>query len=147
MGIKVLPPDVNDSDANYTPRGTDIRFGLAAIRNVGHNVVAAIVEARRSKGRFADFSDFLAKVDQVVCNKRVIESLVKAGAFDSLGHTRRGLIAVHAEAIDLVLETKRAEAIGQFDLFGAADDAEVGAFTSELDHPGRRVGQDRAAHA
>jgi DNA polymerase-3 subunit alpha len=74
MGIKVLPPDVNDSDANYTPRGSDIRFGLAAIRNVGLNVVSSIVEARRSKGRFSDFSDFLAKVDQVVCNKRVIES-------------------------------------------------------------------------
>ena len=135
MGIKVLPPDVNDSDANYTPRGSDIRFGLAAIRNVGHNVVSSIVEARRAKGRFADFADFLAKVDQVVCNKRVIESLVKAGAFDSLGHTRRGLIAVHAEAVDLVLETKRAEAIGQFDLFGASEDAETAGFTSELTIP------------
>jgi DNA polymerase-3 subunit alpha len=135
MGIKVLPPDVNDSDANYTPRGSDIRFGLAAIRNVGHNVVTAIVNARTSKGRFADFADFLAKVDQVVCNKRVIESLVKAGAFDSLGHTRRGLITVHAEAIDLVLETKRAEAVGQFDLFGAADDAETAAFTSDITIP------------
>jgi DNA polymerase-3 subunit alpha len=135
MGIKVLPPDVNDSDANYTPRGSDIRFGLAAIRNVGHNVVSSIVEARRAKGRFADFADFLAKVDQVVCNKRVIESLVKAGAFDSLGHTRRGLIAVNAEAVDLVLETKRAEAIGQFDLFGASEDAETASFTSELTIP------------
>jgi DNA polymerase-3 subunit alpha len=135
MGIKVLPPDVNDSDANYTPRGTDIRFGLAAIRNVGLNVVSSIVEARRAKGRFTDFADFLAKVDQVVCNKRVIESLVKAGAFDSLGHTRRGLITVHVEAVDMVLETKRAEAIGQFDLFGSSDDTETAAFTSELTIP------------
>ncbi|HUV48144.1 MAG TPA: OB-fold nucleic acid binding domain-containing protein, partial [Actinomycetes bacterium] len=135
MGIKVLPPDVNDSDANYTPRGTDIRFGLAAIRNVGLNVVSSVVEARRAKGRFVDFADFLAKVDQVVCNKRVIESLVKAGAFDSLGHTRRGLITVHVEAVDLVLETKRAEAIGQFDLFGSSDDSETAAFTSELTIP------------
>jgi DNA polymerase-3 subunit alpha len=135
MGIKVLPPDVNDSDADYTPRGHDIRFGLAAIRNVGHNVVGAIVDARTRKGRFADFADFLAKVDQVVCNKRVIESLIKAGAFDSLGHTRRGLITVHAEAVDLVLETKRAEAIGQFDLFGSADDAETAAFTSDVTIP------------
>jgi DNA polymerase-3 subunit alpha len=135
MGIKVLPPDVNDSDANYTPRGHDIRFGLAAIRNVGQNVVGSIVDARTRKGRFGDFADFLAKVDQVVCNKRVIESLVKAGAFDSLGHTRRGLITVHAEAIDLVLETKRAEAIGQFDLFGSAEDAETAGFTSELTIP------------
>ena len=135
MGIKVLPPDVNDSDANYTPRGTDIRFGLAAIRNVGLNVVSSVVGARRAKGRFVDFADFLAKVDQVVCNKRVIESLVKAGAFDSLGHTRRGLITVHVEAVDLVLETKRAEAIGQFDLFGSSDDSEMAGFTSELTIP------------
>ncbi len=135
MGIKVLPPDVNDSDANYTPRGTDIRFGLAAIRNVGLNVVSSVVEARRARGRFVDFADFLAKVDQVVCNKRVIESLVKAGAFDSLGHTRRGLITIHVEAVDLVLETKRAEAIGQFDLFGSSDDSETAAFTSELTIP------------
>ncbi|HVQ18565.1 MAG TPA: DNA polymerase III subunit alpha, partial [Actinomycetes bacterium] len=135
MGIKVLPPDVNDSDANYTPRGTDIRFGLAAIRNVGESVVNAIVTARRAKGRFLDFPDFLTKVDQAACNKRVIESLVKAGAFDSLGHTRRGLVAVHAEAVDAVLETKRAEAIGQFDLFGSSDDTDTQSFGVELTIP------------
>ncbi|MFZ0324643.1 MAG: DNA polymerase III subunit alpha [Actinomycetes bacterium] len=135
MGIKVLPPDVNESDADYTPRGSDIRFGLAAIRNVGESVVAGVVAARRSKGRFTDFPDFLAKVDAGVCNKRVIESLIKAGAFDSLGHTRRGLVAVHAEAVDAVLETKRAEAIGQFDLFGSSDDHEAAAFGVELQIP------------
>jgi DNA polymerase-3 subunit alpha len=126
MGIKVLPPDVNESDSDFTPRGSDIRFGLAAIRNVGENVVASIAETRRSKGRFADFADFLRKVEPTVCNKKVIESLVKAGAFDSLGHTRQGLLRVHAEAVDAVMETKRAEAVGQFDLFGGGDDDEGG---------------------
>ncbi len=121
MGIKVLPPDVNESDANYTPRGTDIRFGLTAIRNVGENVVASIVNTRRSKGRYGDFPDFLRKVEQIACNKKVVESLIKAGAFDSLGHTRRGLLSIHAEALDACMEVKRAEAIGQFDLFGADD--------------------------
>ena len=124
MGIKVLPPDVNESDSNFTPRGTDIRFGLSAIRNVGENVVASIIDTRRAKGRFRDFADFLAKVEPVVCNKKVVESLIKAGSFDSLGHTRRGLAAVHAEVIDAAMGTKRAEAIGQFDLFGSADDAD-----------------------
>jgi DNA polymerase III subunit alpha len=124
MGIKVLPPDVNESDALFTPRGTDIRFGLAAIRNVGANVVDSIVRTRRAKGAYADFPDFLRKVDALACNKRLVESLIKAGAFDSLGHTRRGLSQIHAEAIDACLETKRAEAIGQFDLFGG-DDAAV----------------------
>ena len=122
MGIKVLPPDVNESDSNFTAVGSDIRFGLSAIRNVGENVVASIIATRKAKGRFGDFPDFLAKVDANACNKRVVESLVKAGAFDSLGHTRRGLVAVHIEAIDAVLETKRAEAIGQFDLFGGDDE-------------------------
>jgi DNA polymerase III subunit alpha len=122
MGIKVLPPDVNESDSNFTPRGTDIRFGLSAIRNVGQNVVGSIIETRRAKGRYKDFADFLAKVEPVVCNKKVVESLIKAGSFDSLGHTRRGLVAVHAEIIDAAMGTKRAEAVGQFDLFGSADD-------------------------
>jgi DNA polymerase-3 subunit alpha len=123
MGIKVLPPDVNESDLNFTPRGTDIRFGLSAIRNVGENVVNSIVATRKSKGRYTGFHDFLRKVEGVVCNKRVVESLIKAGSFDSLGHTRRGLIAVHADAIDACMETKRAEAMGQFSLFGEVDAA------------------------
>ncbi|MSZ87364.1 MAG: DNA polymerase III subunit alpha, partial [Actinobacteria bacterium] len=123
MGIKVLPPDVNESDADFTPRDTDIRFGLAAVRNVGAGVVASIVGARNEKGRFAHFGDYLAKADAQACSKKTVESLIKAGAFDSLGHTRRGLMAVHMEAIDSVMENKRAEAIGQFDLFGAAGPA------------------------
>jgi DNA polymerase-3 subunit alpha len=122
MGIKVLPPDVNESDVDFTAIGTDIRFGLAAVRNVGVNVVESLKVSRAAKGRFSSFGDFLAKVDVQVCNKRVIESLIKAGAFDSLGHTRRGLFAVHIESVDSVLDTKKAEAIGQFDLFGTSDD-------------------------
>jgi DNA polymerase III subunit alpha len=122
MGIKVLPPDVNSSDADFTPVGTDIRFGLTAIRNVGENVVASVIATRRSKGAYSDFADFLKKVEPVVCNKKVVESLIKAGAFDSLGHTRQGLLRVHADAVDAVMETKRAEAIGQFDLFGGGDE-------------------------
>ena len=93
MGITVLPPDVNASDADFTPVGNDIRFGLSAVRNVGENVVASIVATRKAKGAFTDFADFLRKVDPVVCNKQIVESLIKAGAFDSLGHSRRGLIA------------------------------------------------------
>jgi DNA polymerase-3 subunit alpha len=121
MGIKVLPPDVNESDSEYTPRGVDIRFGLTAIRNVGENVVASIIKNREEKSKYLSFGDFLAKVDSIVCNKKSIESLIKAGAFDSLGHTRRGLMMVYLEALDAVSEAKRAESIGQFDLFGATN--------------------------
>jgi DNA polymerase-3 subunit alpha len=135
MGIKVLAPDVNESDAEYTPRNNDIRFGLAAIRNVGENVVASITRNREEKGRFESFGDFLAKVDATVCNKKTIESLVKAGAFDSLGHTRLGLMSIYLEAIDSVSEVKRAEAIGQFDLFGGNSQITSGVAGVALDIP------------
>ena len=134
MGIKVLPPDVNESDSEYTPRGVDIRFGLTAIRNVGENVVASIIQNRSEKGKYSSFGDFLAKVDAIVCNKKSIESLIKAGAFDSLGHTRRGLMMVYLEALDAVSEAKRAESIGQFDLFGATN-ATTSVSGVELDIP------------
>ncbi|GAA4974057.1 DNA polymerase III subunit alpha [Kineococcus glutinatus] len=132
MGIKVLPPDVNESAANFTPVGTDIRFGLTAIRNVGANVVEAIVAARDGKGRYESFTDFLTKVPAVVCNKRTIESLVKAGAFDSLGHRRRALVAMHETAVDQVVGVKRKEAEGQFDLFaglGGDEGPDAGGFS------------------
>ena len=132
MGIKVLEPDINESDAEYTPRGNDIRFGLAAIRNVGEGVVNSIKTARESKGRFTSFGDFLAKVDAQVCNKKTIESLIKAGAFGSMGATRKGLMAVYLEAIDSVIEAKRAEAIGQFDLFGGENISHVESLDLEI---------------
>ena len=119
MGIKVLPPDVNESQSDYTPLGSDIRFGLTAIRNVGENVVASIVANRTTSGRYESFGDFLTKVDANVCNKKTIESLIKGGAFDSLNHPRKGLTLIYLEAIDSVMEAKRAESIGQFDLFGS----------------------------
>lgn len=127
MGIKVLPPDVNESDATFTPRGGDIRFGLAAVRNVGANVVDSMIATRSSKGRYADFVDFIDKVDTTVCNRRLVESLIKAGAFDSLGHTRRGLLSVHESVIDAAVDLKRAEAVGQFDLFGGMGSDSEGA--------------------
>jgi len=124
MGITVLPPDVNDSMREFAPVGENIRFGLGAIRNVGANVVESIVAARTSKGAFTDFSDYLRKVDINACNKKVIESLIKAGAFDSLGHPRKGLHMVHIDAVDAMMVTKKAEAENQFDLFGGGDGGE-----------------------
>jgi DNA polymerase III subunit alpha len=118
MGIAVLPPDVNESEANFTAVGTDVRFGLSAVRNVGGNVVEGIVRARSEQGKAATFHAFLDAVPLVVCNKRVIESLIKAGAFDSMGHSRRALMTVYEGAVDGVLELKRNEAHGQDDLFG-----------------------------
>jgi len=119
MGIKVLPPNVNESEANFTSKDdSTIVFGLTAVRNVGQNVVDSIVKCRKAKGKYSSFPDFLDKVEAVVCNKRTIESLIKAGAFDEMGHTRKGLTAQFEPMIDNVVQVKRKEAEGQFDLFG-----------------------------
>ncbi|KAB2345516.1 DNA polymerase III subunit alpha [Actinomadura rudentiformis] len=126
MNLQVLPPDVNESAAGFAARGDGrIRFGLAAVRNVGANVVESISATRTAKGRYRSFPDFLDKSEAVVCNKRTIESLIKAGAFDSLGHTRKGLAERHEQAVDAVIGVKRSQAYGQDDLFGlGAADAE-----------------------
>lgn len=126
LGIQVLPPDVNESQANFASVGTDIRFGLTAIRNVGENVVGGIIEAREEKGAYVDFADFLDKVPLTVCNKRVLDSLIKAGAFDSMKHGRRALVTIAEEAVDQHLDLKRNAAIGQDSLFGGLDDEDGG---------------------
>ena len=117
MKIQVLPPDVNESSADFTPVGNDIRFGLTAIRNVGRNVVDRIVTGREEKGRYEHFNDFLEKVDGLVCNKRVIESLIKAGAFDDMKHHRQALFEVHEEAADRYATMKKDTGGGQDSLF------------------------------
>jgi len=132
LGITVLPPDVNESVQNFASVGNDIRFGLGAVRNVGANVVSSLVATRTEKGKYTDFSDYLNKVHITACNKKVTESLIKAGAFDSLGHPRKGLFLIHTDAVDSVLGTKKAEAMGQFDLFGGADTAADAVFTIKV---------------
>jgi DNA polymerase III subunit alpha len=114
MGITVLPPDVNESIGFFAAVGDDIRFGLGAVRNVGSNVVTGIRSAREDKGRFTGFHDFLKKVPTPVANKRAIESLIKAGAFDSLGTTRRALMEIHESAVEGAVKEKRAEDNGDF---------------------------------
>lgn len=128
LGINVLAPDVNESVEAFAAISSDVRFGLGAIRNVGHNVVEAIVETRIAKGPYKSFSDFLKKVPQVVCNKKTIDSLIKAGAFDSLGHTRRSLSEIHEQAVEAETLSKRKESMGQMDLFSGmfGDDDALG---------------------
>ena len=92
LGITVLPPDVNESGLNFASVGEDIRYGLGAVRNVGANVVASLINTRTDKGKFIDFSDYLNKIDIGACNKKVTESLIKAGAFDSLGPSAQGAV-------------------------------------------------------
>ncbi|MFH8772035.1 DNA polymerase III subunit alpha [Streptomyces sp. NPDC017958] len=131
LGVTVLQPDVNESVAEFAAIGDDVRFGLRSVRNVGDNVIEAIIAARKSQGKFTSFADFLDKVELPALNKRAVESLIKAGAFDSLGHTRKGLTAAHEAAIDAVVPLKKAAAYGQDDLFaglGGDSGGEEGGF-------------------
>jgi len=117
MGIAVEPPDINVSDANFTPHGPAIRFGLAAVKNVGHNAIESIVAARKQLGKFQSIYEFCEKVDLRLLNKRVLESLIKSGAMDSLGR-RAQLMAVLDKAIDHSQKTQRDAQSGQHGLFG-----------------------------
>ncbi len=118
LGLRVLVPDVNRSEMDFGVYDGDITFGLSAVRNVGESVVEHILTERAKNGPFADFSDFIDRVDLTVLNKRTIDSLIKAGAFDPLGHTRRGLFERYLELLDATVTRRRAEDMGQFSLFG-----------------------------
>ncbi|WP_044492963.1 DNA polymerase III subunit alpha [Nesterenkonia massiliensis] len=127
MGITVTPPSINESELTFTPVGDEtIRFGMGAVRNVGANVVAGMVEARTEQGAYESLSDFFKKVPLHVCNKRTIESLIKAGGFDELGHTRRSLVAVHEQAIDQAVKKKKDSLQYETDIFGAMSTGDDG---------------------
>ncbi len=130
MRVLVLVPDVNESEQDFTVRHGDepaIRYGLSAVRNVGEGVVALIVAARDQGGPFVDFHDFCARVDPGALNKRTVESLIKAGAFDSLGHPRRGLLEVFEPVVERALLRRREHEAGVMNLFGGeSGDDELG---------------------
>src|SRR5438477_1193484 len=126
MGIAVEAPDINVSDANFTPHGSAIRFGLAAVKNVGHNAIESIIAGRTKLGRFNSIYEFCEKVDLRLLNKRVLESLIKSGAMDSLGR-RAQLMAVLDRAMDHAQKTQRDAESGQHGLFGV--------FQQDAEHP------------
>ncbi|NDK32275.1 DNA polymerase III subunit alpha [Nesterenkonia haasae] len=132
MGITVTAPSINESALTFTPVGDDtIRFGMGAVRNVGANVVAGIVDARQEKGKYTSFVDFFTKVPAQVCNKRTMDSLIKAGGFDDLGHSRRSLVTIHELAVDQAIRQKKDSEQYETDIFGAfaeADDEAGGGF-------------------
>ncbi|MGI9649473.1 MAG: DNA polymerase III subunit alpha [Acidimicrobiia bacterium] len=123
LGVEVLTPDINRSESDFIARDESIPFGLSAIRNVGEGVVEAILTEREKNGPFADFTDFINRVDLSVLNKRTVESLIKAGAFDSLDHSRRGLTLVFEQQLENTVARRRAEDAGQYSLFGGAESA------------------------
>jgi len=117
MGIAVEPPDINVSDANFTPHGAAIRFGLAAVKNVGHNAIDSIVAGRKKLDRYSSIYEFCENVDLRLLNRRVLESLVKSGAMDGLGR-RSQLMAVIDKAIEQAQKAQRDSESGQHGLFG-----------------------------
>jgi DNA polymerase III subunit alpha len=126
MGIEVLPPDVNESELDFAPVRTGepkIRYGLSAVRNVGAGAVSQIIDARHAKGEFTSFGDFCRKVDPSVLTKKVLESLILAGAFDSLGYARKALFENQDKVSAPIVAERKAEAAGQFSLFGGGDGA------------------------
>jgi DNA polymerase III subunit alpha len=127
--IEVVVPDVNRSELDFVVRDGRILFGLSAVRNVGEGVVEKILDARKEDGPFVDFMDFVNRVDLSVLNRRTIESLIKAGAFDSLGVTRRGLILSYEQILDATVTRRRNEEMGQYSLFGGGSEPE------EVAHP------------
>jgi DNA polymerase III subunit alpha len=123
MGITVLPPDVNSSDLNFTPVGESIRFGLQAIKNVGENTVKGILEARAELGCFTSLYQFCDHVDTRLLNRRVVESLIKSGAMDTLGARRAQIFAVIDRAMERAQRQQRERTSGQHGLFGGASAA------------------------
>ena len=124
MGIAVEPPDINVSDANFTPHGAAIRFGLAAVKNVGHNAIESIIAGRRKLGRYRTIFEFCENVDLRLLNKRVVESLVKSGAMDSLG-SRAALVTVLDKAMERAQKAQRDAESGQHGLFGVFNQEET----------------------
>jgi DNA polymerase III subunit alpha len=131
MGIAVEAPDINVSDANFTPHGSAIRFGLAAVKNVGHNAIESIVAGRKALGRYSSIYEFCEKVDLRLLNKRVLESLIKSGAMDGLGR-RAQIMAVLDRAIEGAQKTQRDAESGQHGLFGVFQQEEVSSSHNKL---------------
>ncbi len=117
LGVEILPPDINESEDKFTVSNGRIRFGLKAIKNVGTNVIAEIVRVRKEKGKFKSFTDFCQKLDSLALNKRQIESLIKCGAFDSLGYKRKQLLQGYEDIVDGAIYQKRRSVEGQLSIF------------------------------
>ena len=123
MGISVLPPDVNESYDSFSVSGRDIRFGLAAVKGVGRSFMKQLVEEREAGGLFTSFQDFCERMYDRELNRRALESLIKAGAFDSMGYRRSQLIKIVNAVVDAIAQSRRKNIEGQMDLFGMGNDA------------------------
>ncbi len=118
LGIRLLPPDVNESDADFTVAGENLRFGLVAIKGIGWGAISSLVAEREKNGLFSDFEDFCRRMSGRELNRRAVENLIKAGAFDSMGCKRKALMQIAGPVIDSISQAQRDNISGQLDLFG-----------------------------
>ena len=125
MGIQLLPPDVNESDANFTVAGENIRFGLVAIKGIGWGAIEELVQERENGGAFKSFEDFCRRMSGKELNRRAVDSLIRAGAFDSMGYKRKALLQIAGQVIDSIARAERDNISGQFDLFGGGDESDA----------------------
>jgi len=133
MGIRLLPPDINESYANFAVSGNDLRYGLVAVKNIGRGFINEVTEERNENGKFKSFEDFCKRMYGGDINRRALESLIKCGCFDGLGANRRQLMMICQTVIDSVVDHNRRNVEGQIDLFGMSDDGGEKAFgTIEL---------------
>ena len=123
MGISVLPPDVNESFDGFSVSGRDIRFGLAAVKGVGRSFMKQLVAERKTGGLFSSFQEFCERMYDRELNRRALESLIKAGAFDSMGYRRSQLIQIVGAVVDAIAQSRKKNIEGQMDLFGMGNDA------------------------
>lgn len=122
MGIKILPPDINEGESGFSAKGDSIRYGLTAIKNVGKAVIDNIVAEREARGIYKDLEDFISRTAPLGVNKRAIENFIKAGAFDSFGATRKQMMMVYVQIVDSVNQDKKDTMQGQMSLFDIADE-------------------------
>ncbi len=142
MAIEVLPPDVNESSVSFTVKDNKIRFGLAAVKNVGINAILSIIRARQEKGQFEGLYDFLQKVDYGVINKRTVESLIKCGAFDCFKVYRSRMLAVYEKLMESIQGQKKSNVEGQISFFDTMEDIDdvVGNIYPEInEYPQRNL--------
>ncbi|HPL52814.1 MAG TPA: DNA polymerase III subunit alpha [Bacillota bacterium] len=142
IGIEVLPPDINESSVSFTVRENKIRFGLAAVKNVGINAILSIIKARKERSRFEGLYDFLQKIDYSVINKRTVESLIKCGAFDRFGVYRSRMLAVYEKLIDSIQLQKKTNVEGQISLFDTMEESRnlIGNIYPEInEHPKKNL--------
>ena len=136
MGIEILPPDINKGMGNFSVDGGNIRYGLAAIKSIGHPVIQSIIEEREARGKFKTLKDFVERLSGKEVNKRTIESFIKAGAFDNLGGTRKQFMMIYIRILDQVNQERKYSMAGQMSLFDLVDEEQKKEFDIQLPNVG-----------